>query len=218
MSPSFQPFQLYASAAEAAPLLQALAAQGIAVETSLDAGQLAFNPSLANQQQFTQFSVKLQPADFEAAREVQEQVNEQQLRELPSEHYLYQFSNAELFDILARPDEWSSFDVTLARVLLTQRGQPVTPDTLRTLRQRRAAELARPEAAHPGWLWAGYLLALLGGLLGLLMGAHLYWHRRSLPDGRRAYAYSSRVRMHGLRMLLLAVIVFGVLLWLRLSA
>lgn len=218
MPTAFQPFQRYASAAEAGPLLQALADCGIAAETSVEADQLAFEPSLDGQHVFTSFVVRLRPAEFEAARQVQEQVNEQLLRELPTDHYLYQFSSAELFDILARPDEWSSLDGTLARVLLARRGQPVPPATLRELRQRRTAELARPESAHPGWLWAGYLLALLGGLLGLLIGAHLYWHRRTLPDGRSAYAYGSRVRMHGLRMLLLATLGFGLALWLRLTA
>lgn len=217
MSGQFMPFQLFASATEAQPLLTALKSRGIEAETSVDAGRLAFDPSFAFQQQFTNFVVKLHPTDFERARQLQEQVNEQLLSELPPDHYLYGFSDAELFDILARPDEWSSLDVTLARVLLQRRGRAVSSEQLAQLRQQRAAELARPEASHPGWLVAGYVLALLGGLFGVLIGAQLYFHRRDLPTGRRAYAYSARVRVHGLRIMVLGVLMFGLGLYLELA-
>lgn len=217
MVEAFAPFQLFASADEAQPLLAALAERGIEATTSLDAGQLAFDPSCANQQLFTNFIVKLHPADFELAQQLQEQVNEQLLRRLPAHHYLYSFSDAELFDILTRPDEWSSLDVTLARVLLQRRGREVPAATLQQLRQQRSAELARPEASHPGWIVAGYVLALLGGLLGLLVGAQLYFHRKDLPSGQRVYAYAAADRAHGLRILVLGAVMFGLALYLRLE-
>ncbi|MGI4834764.1 MAG: hypothetical protein ACRYFK_15015 [Janthinobacterium lividum] len=56
---------------------------------------------------------------------------------------------------------------------------------------------------------AGYGLALLGGLFSSLVGAQLYFHRRALPDGRRTYAYSAPDQAHGLQMLVLGAVVFG---------
>ena len=108
--------------------------------------------------------------------------------------------------LLVKPDEWSSFDVALAGLLLRQRGRHVSADTLRLLRQHRVAELARPEQDHKVWILAGYLSALLGGFFGVLIGCQLYFHRKLLPDGRRVYAYSAPDRVHALRILVLAII------------
>ncbi|NML65521.1 hypothetical protein HHL22_09925 [Hymenobacter sp. RP-2-7] len=49
------------------------------------------------------------------------------------------------------------------------------------------------------------------------MEARPYFHRRELPDVRRTYAYSATDRAHGLRILMLGVIVFNLGLYLRLA-
>jgi len=163
----------------------------------------------------THFIVRLRPADFEAARQLEDEANQQLASNVAPEYYLFSFSEEELFDILMKPDEWNSFDVTLASQLLQQRGRDISPDTMRLLRQNRIAELARPETSNRSWILAGYLFALMGGVFGLCIGWHLYFHRKRLPDGRSVMAFSEPDRRHGLRILVLGVLGLGV--WLTLQ-
>jgi len=202
----FRDFQTYASAEAAQPLLAALAQQGLDYRTSVDNGQLAFDPSFANNRLVSKFIVKLRLTDFERGSQVLENLNANALSQVDATHYLFKFSDEELFDIVMKPDEWSALDVTLATQLLRQRGRDLSADTLRLLRQHRVAELAQPDQEHRAWVAGGYIMALLGGLFGVMIGYQLYFHRKQLPDGRRVYAYSAADRVHGLRILVLAAV------------
>ena len=215
-SSDFRDFQTYASAEAAQPLLAALAQQGIDYRTSVDNGQLAFDPSFANNRLISKFIVKLRLADFERGSQVLETLNANALSQVSSEHYLFSFSDEELFDIVMKPDEWSALDVTLATQLLRQRGRDITPDTLRLLRQHRVAELKQPDHDQGAWIRGGYLSALLGGFFGILIGYQLYFNRKQLPDGRLVYAHSPTDRVHGMRILVLGTIMFLLVMTARL--
>jgi hypothetical protein len=212
----FRDFQTMASAEAAQPLLQALARQGLDYRTSLDTGQVAFDPSFANNQLISKFIIKLRLADFEQGSQVLADLNQHALSQADPSHYLFSFSDEELFDLLVKPDEWSAFDVTLAGQLLRQRGRDVSPDTLKLLRQHRVAELAQPNQDHSAWVKGGYISAFLGGFLGILVGYQLYFSRKQLPDGRRLYVYSARDWVHGIRILVLGIVMFLLVLTARL--
>jgi hypothetical protein len=214
-SSDFRDFQTFASAEAAQPLLAMLAQQGILARTAFDNGQLAFDPSFANNQLTSKFIVKLHLADFERAGQLLADMNEHAISQADPGHYLFTFSDEELFNLLVKPDEWSSFDVALASQLLRQRGRDISPDTLRLLRQHRVAELAAPAQDHKTWVMGGYLSAMLGGFFGLLIGYQLYFHRKQLPNGRRVYAYSATDRVHGLRIMTLGIVMFVLLVGLR---
>jgi hypothetical protein len=214
-SMEFRDFQTYASAEAAQPLLATLERQGIVPLTSFDNGQVAFDPSFANNQLTSKFVVKLRLADFEQAGQVLADLDKDALSQANPNHYLFAFTDEELFDLLVKPDEWSSFDVALASQLLRQRGRDISPDTLKLLRQHRVAELGQPERDHTTWILAGYLSALLGGIFGLVIGYQLYSQRQQLPDGRRVHAYNATDRVHGLRMMTLGVVMLVLLVGLR---
>jgi hypothetical protein len=204
----FQQYQSFPNPEVAQPLIDLLSRHEIPFETGVD--KLAFDVNMTFNAADTRFVVRLQPTDFETARHLEDQENEQATTNAAADHYQFSFSDEELFDVLTKPDEWSSYDVTLAGQLLRQRGRDVTPDTVRLLRQHRTAEMAKPEPSLKAWIAAGYLFALLGGFLGLVIGWHLRYHKKPLPDGRQVLAYSARDRQHGLRILLLGF--FGLLL------
>ena len=216
-APDFRDFQTFASAEAAQPVLEMLARQGIAARTTFNNGRLAFDPSFANNQLTSKFIISLPLADFERAGQLLADMNQHALSEADPNHYLFGFADEELFDVVLKPDEWSSFDVALAGQLLRQRGRDVSADTLRLLRQHRVAELAQPDKDHRAWILGGYLSALLGGFFGLLIGYQLYSHHKQLPDGRRVYAYSATDRVHGLRIMVLAGIVLLVVVSVRIG-
>lgn len=165
----FRDFQTTASAEAAQPLLQALARHGLDYRTSQDNGQVAFDPSFANNQLVSKFIIKLRLADFERGSQLLADLNQHALSQVAPNHYLFSFSDEELFDLLVKPDEWNAFDVTLAGQLLRQRGRDISPDTLKLLRQHRVAELAQPDQDHTAWVKGGYISALLGGFLEPVM-------------------------------------------------
>lgn len=215
-SMEFRDFQTFVSAEAAQPLLAALERAGIATVTAFDNGQMAFDPSFANNQLTSKFTVKLRLADFEHGSQVLADLDKDAISQANPNHYLFSASDEELLDLLVKPDEWSSFDVALASQLLRQRGRDISPDTLKLLRQRRVKELTQPDRDANVWVGSGYASAMLGGLLGLFVGYHLYTHRNQLPDGRRVYAYSARDRTHGRRIMLLSAVMFLLLAGVRL--
>lgn len=154
------------------------------------------------------FYVKIQQKDFHQADLILAEISKQQLTNVEKDHYLYAFNDDELFEIVTKPDEWNEFDFELAKKLLADRGKSITPDVIDLLKQRRVDELTKPEEIHQGWIFAGYLLALLGGLFGIFIGWQLYNFKKTLPNGKRVYAYSRQNRSHGLRILVLGIIMF----------
>jgi len=154
------------------------------------------------------FYIKIQQKDFEQADLILAKVSQQELTSVDTDHYLYAFSDDELFEVVSKPDEWNEFDYELAKKILAERGKSITPEVVGLLKQRRVNELTKPEEIHKGWIFAGYLLALLGGLFGIFIGWQLYNFKKTLPNGQRVYAYSPTNRRHGFRILLFGIIMF----------
>ena len=210
----FLPYQSFANAEVAQGLLSLLRHHHIIYETALD--EPAFSLNMAYNPTDTRFVVRLRADDFEAARQLEDKLNQHLTVSPAPGHYLFSFTDVALFDILVKPDEWNSYDVALASQLLRQRGREVLPDTIGLLRQHRIEELAKPELTQKTWIVAGYFFAVIGGIIGMLIGWHLHSHRKTLPDGRQVFAHSSRDRQHGFRMLVLGICCFALSLALRL--
>lgn len=204
MEADFQTYQKYPTLAAAEELLALLRQHGVSYRIQED--RATVEPAFAFNEHDRSFLVKLRPADFARADTLQDAENERLVAAVGPEHYLFAFSDAELMDLLVHPDEWSRFDVALAQRLLRERGQPVSPDTVRLLEQRRHQELSKPPEPQPAWVWLGYASALLGGLLGLAIGLHLYTHKRHLTNGQLVPAFSAQERVHGLRIVALGVV------------
>lgn len=133
------------------------------------------------------------------------------LAEAEPDHYLFSFGTDELLDVVKKPDEWSAYDVVLARHLLHQRGLTVGNDQMNALVRERLQTLAAHEPPSRFWLGVGYALALLGGLGGVLFGLHYAHDRKVLPTGQPVYTYDEPTRRHGRRLLWLGGGVFGAL-------
>ena len=137
----------------------------------MDSGQPVFNPAMTFHNTYATYVVKLAGADFEWVRRLQEEGSRDALTTLDPDHYLFKFSDAELFELLAKPEEWSPLDVTLAGQLLRQRGRDVSADTIRLLREHRTIEQKRPEESQKPMIMWGYVLAALGGIRGAVSWA-----------------------------------------------
>ena len=137
-----------------------------------------------------EYLVKLRQADFEKAQELMEQVSDQETDNAKAGHYLFDFTDAELMDIVAKPDEWNDYDVVLAKKILKKRGKELKKEQIQAIKQKRIEELSKPESSQGQWILLGYVLAFLGGPLGIFIGWHLSTFKKALPNGDKKYAYT----------------------------
>jgi len=121
----FQQYQSFANAEVSQSLLTLLRHHHIIYETSLD--EPAYSLNMAFNATDTRFVVRLRPDDFEAARRLEDELNQHFAAQAAPDHYLFGFPDDELFDILVKPDEWNSYDVTLASHILRSGAAELRP-------------------------------------------------------------------------------------------
>lgn len=154
------------------------------------------------------YYVKINQTDFLKADAILETLSEEELQNVDDSHYLFDFSDQELLEILNKPDEWNEFDYQLAKRILKDRGNEVSSETLQMLKKQRIDDLSKPDESHRVWMYIGYIFALMGGLLGMFVGWHLITFKKTLPDGQRIYGYNESDRRHGNRIFVIGMIMF----------
>ena len=92
--------------------------------------------------------LKVRATDFDKATRALEEHYEHQLQDVDPGYYLYSFTDVELLDIVAKPDEWGHFDYVLARELLAERGLPIPDETIEQMKQQRLRQLAQQARAE----------------------------------------------------------------------
>jgi hypothetical protein len=167
-----------------------------------------FDPSFANNESQKEFRVMVLQEDFERANEVQVAYYQQFVEEIDEDYYLLDFTDDELYNILEEPDKWSKYDFVASQKILQDRGRTIDHEQIQTLKEQRLEQLAQPEDKQGFWIFLAYFFAFLGGLPGVLLGYHYCWHKKTLPNGTRVFAYSDNIRKHGLY-----TFVIGLVLW-----
>ncbi|GAB4030349.1 hypothetical protein [Spirosoma jeollabukense] len=162
-----------------------------------------------------EYIVKVPSDKYAQVHEILNELAAEQMSDVDRGHYLFDFSDQELYDILAKPDEWSAFDYQLAQKILQERGKQIDKAFLASLRKARIETIAKPEEEHRGTIWIGYLSALLGGVIGIAIGWNMVSSRKTLPTGEQVYTYQKSDRKHGVRILLLGIVMFIVTIYLR---
>jgi hypothetical protein len=202
---TFQKFSDKDSATELAEVLEASNIDFVVEDTS------GINTTFTNSDAHKEFRLKLKKEDFERAHALLLQISSKQLASVDKEYYLFGFTDEELIEIVTKPDEWGQFDYLLAQRLLKERGKEINPELADALRKQRIAELAKPEESPRSMIYAGYVVAVLGGIISVFIGWHLLTHKKTLPNGDRVYGYITSDRKHGKRIFLLGIIF--VVLW-----
>jgi len=176
------------------------------VQYELEDNSLAFDPSMSNSNYGKEYLLKLHPTDFEKVHDLRLNSEKYDFSEIPADYYLLQFTHDELVDVVAKRDEWSSFDYLLAQQLLRDGGKELSAEEIHTLHEERNSELAQPEKSQGTLVTVGFLLAVLGGLFGLFIGWHLVNHKKNLPNGEQVFAYSETDRKSGKTILIIGSI------------
>lgn len=135
--------------------------------------------------------------DYETARDLLKGLTELNIGDLDQDYYLFSFSDAELSEILQKPDEWSYNDYLWAQEILKQRGKEVNPATLESWKKKRLEFLAQPTQISSQYQITSYFFCLLGGLIGILMGTTIIKSRKILPNGQKVFTYDDESRVKG---------------------
>ncbi|WP_417611610.1 hypothetical protein [Owenweeksia hongkongensis] len=194
-------FKRFTSEEEAKEVASLLKRNDIEIQLTLSAPNVDLSFSGNTIQ--NQYELRISSNDFDRARLLLEKEADVNLEEVDENHYLYEFTNKELLEILEKPDEWSEFDVVLAKNLLVSRGEEISDDYVVNLRKNRNENLAKPEKANTVWIVVGYISAFLGGLLGMTIGYFLWNQKKVLPNGAKVYTYTESDSKHGKQMFLI---------------
>lgn len=198
-------FETFPDREQAAPILRILDENGIPY--AFEENRMGFDPSFANNVMYQAWVLKLPPDRFEELRKDLEDAYGQEDVQLPPDHYLREFSVEELLEVIAKADEWSEFDVVVARQMLDERGAGLNDAQVEAMRAQRRAALALPSPADGSMIAAAYLLALLGGVLGVVLGWILMNSTKTTAFGDNVAHYDAAAQAHGKRALGLGVVV-----------
>ena len=204
MSTDFAVFKKFANLEQAQELSATLKKNGI--ENKLVNNSPQIDITFSGNTLQNEVQLLLLQSDFAKANEVLRTEAENVIEQMDKDYYLFDFTNEELYEIIMKPDEWGAFDYTLAQKLLKGRGVTVDEELVNTLRKQKVSDLAKPEEGQQPMVLVGYLLALLGGLLGLLVGWFLWTYKKTLPDGQKVHAYSERDQKHGRNIFFLGIV------------
>lgn len=143
------------------------------------------------------------------------------------DYHLFSFSRKELEEIIINKDEWSDYDYLLAQKLLEKQGITYTPVQLEQMDNSRIEALSQPKELQFLWLLLGYSSPLfvlvmfdvppmcIFIFLGIFIGVFVVIKKKTLPNGKRVYAFTDKTRLHGKLMIAIGVVLIvgaGILL------
>lgn len=202
-------FKRFIDAGQAKELAEDLENKGIEcqlMDNSLSA-EITFSSNI---------EVMIRQSDFEKANKILDEKAEILLVDINKEHYLFDFTNDELYDILSKPDAWNPLDYKLAQQILNDRGQVVNEDLLKTLKLARLAELYKPDKGQTLWIIVGYIFSFTISIIGLIIGWYLWKTKKTLPGGEKIYVYSKNDRIHGQLIFLIGIIFLLIAIFIKL--
>ena len=169
---------------------------------------LVFDPSYAFNPLNKEYLIKIRQRDFKEATLSYEEYFQKNLDKVDRDYYLFEFSDEELKEIIAKPDEWGSFDYQLAQKLLKQRGIEVTEIEKNELKAKRYKELAKPDKERTANIILTYIICFFFFPIGIILGWVWGYSKKTLPDGRRVHVYSESVQNHGRIIFLMGMVIF----------
>lgn len=163
----------------------------------------------------TNSELLIRQSDFEKANKMLDEKADKLLLNIDKKHYLFKFTNDELYDILAKPDAWNSMDYKLAQQILKDRDQNIDEDLLKSLRNERVAELSKPNKSQALWIIVGYIFSFAISIIGVIIGWYLWKMKKTLPNGEKVYVYSEIDRMHGKWIFFIGIILWPIALFIK---
>lgn len=200
---------------EAEEIVSFLKNQNIVSKITRDSGDLDY--VIQGEAPINKFEIHINEDDQQKAESVLADVAKESLNTIDRDYYLFSFSDDELVNILIQKNEWSEFDVLLSKKILDERNVSVNQSEIDRKKNLRDLELEKPEGGQVGWIIFGYIAALFGGFIGILLGYSLWLSNKKLPNGKKVPAYNEHIRKHGKIIFYSGIVIFVILLVFRLG-
>lgn len=201
----FLNFKKYKSKFELESICKELAKNNI--EYQVDDNSNSLDSNFGNTIHNSDLILKIRQDDFIKASKIVEDYFENKLiPDVNEEHFLFDFSDEELKDVLKKKDEWGEENYIISRKILKDRGIDFSEEDLKNIAEDRIVELSKPEEKQNLWIIAGYIFAFIGGFLGLFIGFHLSNYKKTLPNGEKVFNYSENDRKQGKRIVFISIL------------
>jgi hypothetical protein len=206
MTNPFLNFQKFYDREAAADMVSHLENNHIPVE--LEDSESFFDVTFANNPLQKTIWLKVKSADMVRAEDALHVYYQKKLDLVPPDYYLFDFSDEQLIEIVRRPDEWGFLDYPLAIRILNDRGISISKDEISKLNEQRIEVVTKPEDISPSYIWLGYLVSIIFWPGGLMSGGIMTFMKKSVFNGARVYAYSTKDRKHGQRIIMISTLLF----------
>ena len=160
-------------------------------------------------------AINLRSEDFPKADKVLEDYYKKEAENVANDHYLFEFSDKELHEIISNPFDWGHFDYQLAKKILKDRGEEITEDSIKKIKDDTLLKLSKIEPVSEFKLICGYILSIVFPLGGFIIGYNIINNKKILPNGQVFFLHSDRDRKHGTRILTISIMWFFILLILQ---
>jgi len=222
---SFETYKTFMSREQAEEYIELLKKHDI--QYSAESPELLITSVITGSGMLPKVVLKLHPSDFPNVDALIEQ-EIMASANVPENYYLRELDNNELQEVLEKPDEWSIQDVTMAKLILRERGINISNEEIQKLRDDRMRELHQGKKAKRSvmllYFLAVVVFSLLLGLIshwgimsmlaGLGMGYYYAYDKSTDPDGNKYYTFEPTTRKYGQLILLVggvvAVMLFSV--------
>ena len=174
-----------------------------------------FDVSFANNTINQDYLVYVLTDEFDKANQILEAYSKSFLADLPQDHYLYDFKEEELMEVITNKDEWSEIDFHLARKLLADKGIEFGEKEIEQFRQDKLAEEIKPKELKTGAFVAWLIASIFFPLVGLVAGAVFWTSKKQLLDGKRYFTYSKKSRALGRDIFMVSAVLLAILFFVR---
>jgi len=197
-------FQSFFTEEEASFVIEILKENGI--EHQLEKSKEILDRTFVGDNLEKKIFLKIRSSDFLKVNEIMDARILQNITALEKDYYLFSFTNAELHEIIMKPDEWSRQDFIIARKILAERGEYINEEIINDLKSKRINELSREESEPTLTIISGYILALLFSIVGLFFGLTFLTAKKVIPNGKKVFTYSRKTRKHGRNIVILSAV------------
>jgi hypothetical protein len=147
------------------------------------------------------FAVKIPEDSFATADKILKTDAESQVNNVGDDYYLFSFTNEELIDVVNDKNGWNQFDQVLARKILSERKIEI-PKPAET---KPEAEF-KPLRLEMPWLITEYLLSIVFGFIGIIIGVVTLSAYRTLSNGKKVKMYDRFTINNGKIILVIGII------------
>ena len=141
--------------------------------------------------------INIKSNDFKKADQILDSYYLKQIENVDKSHYVFEFSDDELKEIVRNPYDWGTLDFHLAKKLLKDKGFEFSENYIEDRKSEKIKELSQTKEVSTYKLILGYIFSIILPPVGLIIGLLIVNTKNVLPNGQKLHAYTTKSRTQG---------------------